>query len=42
MGAQILEEKQFLIYKESQIYNRNVTNTFTEFMFTVAESLFGI
>lgn len=37
MDAQILEEKQFLSHKESQIYNRGVIN-----MFTAAESLFGI
>jgi hypothetical protein len=42
MDAQILEEKQFLSYKESKIYNGYVINTFTEFIFTVAESLFGI
>jgi len=42
MDAQILEEKQFLSYKEPKIYNRNVINTFTEFTFTAVESQFGI
>jgi len=42
MDAQILEEKQFLSYKESNIYNRNVINIFTEFTFTVAKNLIGI
>ena len=41
MDAQILEEKQFLNYKEPKIYKRTVIHTFTAFTFTVAKSLLG-